>query len=173
MDPSDLQIPVRRSMFALKRPVTLLKNHINEDPPADDKLNSGKGIVPSQMLWEKRLDFVLRLLRPDSSSLQKEKTTPLADKLVGHSLSTDEINGIYLSLISSLHQNWQHHAIVGQFNENYDMLDRNQPLMKCLIVSDNDIAQQEDVVRKLRENLAAQLEIMENMKIQNDSDIGH
>ncbi|KAI8479694.1 methyl-CpG-binding domain protein 2-like isoform X2 [Branchiostoma floridae x Branchiostoma belcheri] len=150
---ASLVLPIRQTASIFKQPVTHVRSKANKGSETRNDPKSANQEQPKQLFWEKRLQGM------NACDIAEEviKNMELPKSLEGLGPGWND-ETLLQSIASSLHLS--NNPITGQTTAPSTVeknpavwLNTDQPLMKPLVVSDEDIRKQEERVRQARKRL--------------------
>lgn len=159
---SSLALPIRQTASIFKQPVTVVRNQSDGTTRID--LKHGPQEQPRQLFWERSLQS-LHACDEDEELL---KPIDLPSRIQGV-LPEMNAESILQSIVAALHTNV--HPVTGQFQSAAKFLKNpgvhiniNQPLMQHAIITDDDIAKQEQRVLLARKKLEEALKSLDSLQ---------
>nr|CAG4641116.1 EOG090X0BDJ [Eulimnadia texana] len=145
-------LPSRQTAPIFKQPVTIKTSQETQCKSSGKQGNQEK---PRQLFWEKRLER--DVIRSTDTLLESDQSLKELFKPIGPGIS---LNSAIQSLISSLHSTSAGISITGQTGAK-SALEKNpgvfvnpdQPLVQTIMITEEDIRQQEERVNAVRQKL--------------------
>ena len=157
---SSLLPPIRQTASIFKQPVTIIKTQ--PESKARNDIKHGTTEKPKQVFWEKRLER-LRATNADTE-MYESFDLPKSMRPVGPNINGETA---LRSISTALHLHSQ--SITGQTAAKVDLeknpgayVNTGQPLISAIIITDEEIKNQEERVYQARKRLEKAINTMES-----------